>query len=169
MLFRSDELKNQLKDNLLQEKQTQENKKIEQEMLEKIIEKSEFSELPDKMIDNEIEAIIHELEQDLALRGLKFETWLGNMKKNLDEFKKDLRPQAETRIKSSLIIRSVAEKEKIKVDEKEIEEEIKRLSEKYKDNGGDIKQINSAEYKNHLIGIMVGQKVMQWLKKKIIK
>lgn len=164
-----DELKKQIKENIHLEKEAAENKKTEQAMFKKIISQSDFSELPDKMIENEIETMLHELEHDLASRGLKIETWLSNMKKSLEEFKKDLRPQAELRSQSALIIRLIAEQEKIKASQEEIDNQIKQLSEVYKNNPEILDQIKSADYRNYLANLMTSQKVIDWLKKKIVK
>ena len=164
-----DELKKQIKQNILLEKENKHNKELEQDILKKIIDKSEFNQLPDKIIDNEIESILHELEHDLATKGLKLESWLDNMKKNLEQFKKDLRPQAEVRAKSALVIRQVSQKEKIKVDEKEIDDQIKQLSEIYKNDKETLNQLKSPAYRNYLANLMTNQKTMDWLKKKIVK
>jgi trigger factor len=164
-----DELKKQIEDNIKAEKETELNKKTETDMLHKIIEKTKFEDIPDKMIENEINAIVHEIESDLAMKGLKMETWLENMKKTMDQFKADLQPQAITRVKSALIVRAVAHKENIKVDKKEVASEIEKLTKAYKDNPEIEKQINNPSYQAHLENVLNGQKVMNWLKKKIVK
>ena len=162
------EVKEQIKQNIQAEKTTEQDKKLENEMLNKIIEKSKFDDLPDKIIANEVEAIIYELESDLTAKGLKIETWLANMKKTMDEFKHNLRPQAEIRVKSALVIRAVAGKENIKVDDSEVATEIKKLKKIYQSNPKIEKQLQSPAYKAHLANILNGQKVVEWLKGKIV-
>lgn len=163
------ELKQQIKQNIQQEKEIKQTRELEQDMLKKIIDKTEFDKLPDKIIDSEIENIIHELEHDLSSKGLKMETWLSNMQKTLEQFKKDLRPQAELRAKSALIIRAVTQQEKIKVDNKELDNQINQLFQMYKDSKETLNQLKSAQYRNYLANTLTGQKAMDWLKKKIIK
>ena len=163
------ELKELLKQNILQEKTTEQNKKMEIEILDKIIGQSEFDELPSKMIDNEVQVMLGELENDLASHGLKLEVWLRNMKKELKQFKQDLRPQAIRRIKSALIIKNIAQQQKIKVAEKEIETQINKLIDSYKNSPDILKKIKSPAYKNNLANVLIGQKTIEWLKQKIIK
>ena len=163
------EFTKQIKDNLHQEKDMKNNRQLEQDLLKKVIEKSHFAELPDKMIDNEVDGMLHELEHDLANKGLKMENWLTNMKKTLDQFKKDLRPQAAIRAKSALIIKQITKQENIKVAAKELDTQIKQLQETYKDNPEALDQLKSEAYRNYVANVISGQKVMDWLKKKIIK
>lgn len=163
------DLKKQIKDNLTQEQTAKDNRQLEQDLLKKVIEKSTFDELPDKMIDDEVHGMIHELEHDLASKGLNIETWLANMNKTLDQFKKDMRPQAELRAKSALIIKQVAKDENIKIEDKELDERVNQIQEAYKDNQEVLDQIKSPAYKNYMANVMTGQKAMDFLKKKIIK
>ena len=162
------ELKEQIKKNILAEKTAEHDKKLENEMFNKIIEKTKFDDLPDKIIANEVEAIVNELTSDLAVKGLKIESWLANIKKTMDEFKHDLHPQAEVRVKSALIIRAVAHQENIKVNDSEVAAEIKKLKKTYQNNPEIEKQLQSPAYKAQLANILNGQKVVAWLKKKIV-
>jgi len=163
------QLKTQIKNNLLTEKQTEQEKKIEQQIFEQLIKISKIGDIPEQAIDNEVNNIVYEIEADLAQRGLKIDTWLTNIKKTMDEFKKDLRPQAETRVKSALIIKHLAQQENIQATSEEVDNEIKKLTNLYKDNTEALTQIKQPTYKNHLANIITGQKVIQWLKEKIIK
>ncbi len=163
------ELKEQIKNNLLLEKQKQQDKKIEQQIFNQLIKLSEISPIPETAIENEVKNIIYELENDLAQRGLKIDTWLSNMKKNMTEFKKDLKPQAEIRIKGALIIKQIAQQEKIQTTKEEIDNEIKELTVLYKNDEQTLKQIKQANYRNHLANVITGQKVINWLKQKTIQ
>ncbi len=163
------ELKKQITDNLKLEKQQQADKELEQEMFELLIKKSTLGELPAPAIDHEVETIFKELEADLAQRGLTIETWLKNMNKTAEQLKKDLRPQAEKRLKSALIIKAVAQQEKLDATPEEIQAEIDKLTAAYKDDPDTVGQIKSSSYRDYLSNILTGQKVVKWLKEKIIQ
>ncbi len=163
------ELKKQLQQNLHQEKEQKKERELEQEILDKIIEASQSDEIPTIMIDNEVKNIIQEFEQDLAQRGLELETWLQNINKNHQQFEKDLRPQAEKRVKAALIIRKITEQQNIRINPKQVDEELDKLKQSYKDNQQVIQQINSRSYKEHLTNILTANQTMQWLKDKILK
>ncbi len=164
-----DELKKQITDNLKQEKQQQADKELEQEIFEQLIKKSTIGELPAPAIDHEVETIFKELEADLAQRGLAMETWLKNMNKTAEQLKKDLRPQAEKRLKSALIIKAVAEQEKLQATPEEIQAEVDKLISTYQNDPATVGQIKSESYRNYLGNLITGQKVITWLKEKLVK
>lgn len=162
-------LKKYLKENLAAEKQIEANRQLENELLKTIINKTNFPELPGKLIDNEVHLMIHELEHDLAGRGLALSTWLANLNKKEEALKKDLRPQAELRAKSILLLRALAKKERISAAENEIDDEVKNIIDLYQDNEEFLTQVKSSDYRYYLAQTLTNKKVINWLKEKIIK
>jgi trigger factor len=162
------ELKKQITDNLQLEKQTEADRKLENDLLKLVIEKITFPELPEKLIDNELHIMMHELEDDLASKGLSLATWLVNMNKTEDEFKKDLRPQAELRAKSILATRAIVKEQDIKAEPTEINTELQKLLDLYEDEESK-KEIQSPHYRDYLAQSIANKKVIDWLKEKIVK
>ncbi|MFH1890722.1 MAG: trigger factor [Candidatus Kuenenbacteria bacterium] len=164
-----EELKNKIQESLKSEGQARQAKELENEMFNKLIEKTEIGELPDKMIDGEIELMISEIKSDLEMKGLQINTWLRNMGKKEEDLKKDFRSQALRRVKSALIIREVARKEKIKAKGDDIKQEIKKLEDIYHDNSELLGRLKSPEYYEYMANSLTSQKVVDWLKEKIIR
>ena len=162
------ELKKQIADNLQLEKQNETDRKLENDLLKLVIEKINFPELPEKLIDNELHIMFHELEDDLAGKGLSLATWLANMNKTEEEFKKDLRPQAELRAKSILTTRAIVKEQNISADQKEIDAELQKLIDLYEDEES-RKEIKSPHYRDYLAQSIANKKVIDWLKEKIVK
>ncbi len=162
------ELKKQITDNLQMEKQSGADRQLENDLLKLVIEKITFPELPEKLIDNELHIMFHELEDDLAGKGLSLATWLANMNKTEDEFKKDLRPQAELRAKSILATRAIVKEQNITAEPAEIDLELKKLLDLYEDEDSQ-KEINSPHYRDYLAQSIANKKVIDWLKEKIVK
>ena len=163
------ELKEKIKENLTTEQSAKQERQLENDMFDKLIEKSEISDIPDKMIASETEVMINEIKADLEMKGLQFDTWLGNMKKKEEDLQKDFQPQAIRRAKSALIIRQVAAQEKIEAKDDDIKKEIKKLEDMYHDNTEVLGRIKSPEYYNYMANSLTSQKVVDFLKKKIIK
>ncbi|OIO15881.1 trigger factor [Candidatus Kuenenbacteria bacterium CG11_big_fil_rev_8_21_14_0_20_37_9] len=162
-----DELKKQIEDNIKQEKLAKQERKLENDMFDKLIGKTEFGEISDKLIENEINMMINEIKSDLEIKGLQFNTWLGNMEKKEEDLKKDFRPKAIRRIKSALIIREVAKKEKIEANDNDIKEEIKKLEDLYHDNIETLDRLKSHEYYDYIVNSLTNKKVVDYLKSKI--
>jgi len=144
------DIESQLKENLEAEAQQKENQRLEEEMINKIIDQSTFDDLPDILIDSEAKKMAEELEHNLSHQGLKFEDYLNHLKKTREDLLLDFVPQAIKRVKSALIIRRVGEEKKIGVLEKEIDEEIEKTKAMYAGNPKIEKQLNNLAYRNYL-------------------
>ena len=113
--------------------------------------------------------MVHEMQDSIQSRGLKWEDYLAHIKKTEDEMIKDADPQAEQRFKAGLLIRAVALKEEIVADDAEIEQEISRMMEQYGSLGEEAKQkINSKAHREHVKMILRNRKAIEFLKDKII-
>ncbi len=163
------ELKEKIKENILKEKEQRENQKIEIDLLGKIIDRSEFEEIPEILINHEIEKMMVELKGSIERpddpTSPKFDDYLKSIKKSEEELKKEFRPKAEQRIKTALIIKEIAQKENIKTEEEEIETEIKKLEETYQGQSKILENIKSLEGRAYLKNMITNEKVINWLKK----
>ena len=65
------------------------------------------------MIDNEIEAMIRDMEQQLAYQGINLEQYLKIMNKTRKEIEDNYREQAEKNVKSRLVLEAIIKEEKI--------------------------------------------------------
>ncbi len=159
------DLKNLIRNNLKQEHEQKEKERLEIEILEKIVEDSRFGDLPEILINAEAHKMVHELEDSITSRGIEFDAYLGKIGKTRDQILLDFAPQAVKRIKTALVISEIAKVENIKVDEKEIDNEIEKVLEIYKDNSEIHERIKSEESRQYLKNVLRNRKVIEFLKK----
>ena len=117
---------------------------MQDKALEKVVEANEI-EVPAVMVADEIERMIHELNQQLRYQGMSVDQYLGFIGKNIAEFKEELRPDAERQVKTRLLLMGIVEAEKIEVSEEELEEELKMMSMQYNTSVDEIKNMLGAE------------------------
>ena len=163
------ELKENVEKNILQDEQMKEDQRLEIEMLEKIVNISEFEELPEILLHNESHRMVHELEESVSKQGLDFEDYLKSINKTHDDLEKDFAPQAEKRVKTSIIAREIFQEQKIEVTEDEVALEIEEMMKNYPANAEIRKQLEAETYKDYLRNVIGNKKVIDYLKKKIIK
>jgi len=161
------DLRVKIKKNLEEEKMFHEEQRVELELLKKIVEQTEFAEIPEILIESEAHRMVHEFEDSITRQGLKFDDYLKDIKKEQKDLAEEFKPRALERVKTSLVIKKIAEKENIQTEEKEIEEELKRIesqveSEEAKGN------IRTEGYKQYVSTIVRNRKVIEMLKEKII-
>ena len=159
------ELRDQLKDNLAQEAQAKENDHQEVELLKQLVEKSTFEELPEILIESELDKVINELQYSIEAQGLKFDDYLMHLKKTRVELRKDFVHKAEARVKTDIAINEVAEQEKIVVDDKELDEEVGKMIESYREQPDLLEHIQSNQGRNYLYNVILNRKVIAFLKK----
>ena len=120
---------------------------MEQEAIDKFIEKVEVT-IPEEMIDSEVDKMIEEMNANLSYQGLNIDQYLQYMGTTLDEYKKQMRDQAQRRIKLDLGLEYVAKEEKVEVEDKDIDKKIKELAAQYgnKDDDSLLKNENARNY-----------------------
>ena len=88
-------------------------------------------EIPEAMIKTQCENMVNEFAQRLAQSGLSMEQYMQFSGLTLDKLEEQVRPEAETRIKSSLVLEQIAKDENIEVSEEEIDAEIEKMAKAY--------------------------------------
>jgi len=164
-----EELKKQIGDNLKHDAKHKEDHRVEDEIFDKIIEKSKFDDIPDILLNSEAKKMVEELAQNLESQGVKFIDYLAHLKKSEADLLLEFAPQAVRRVKGALVTRAVSEKQAIKVEDKDIEEELKKTLANYGSNVDVEKQINTPEYKGYIKNILAARKVLQHLKDTMVE
>ncbi len=162
------ELEEKLIENLTKENEMEEARRQEKEMLEMIADKSKFDDIPDILVNQEVEKMIHEMQQSISQRGMKLEEYLQSIGKTMADMKLDFAPNALTRVKVSLILREIAKNEAVKIDAKELDSEIEKVAKQYEDKE-QKKYIQSPQYRDFVEMQMKNKKVIDLLRSKIVK
>lgn len=124
------EYREDLKQQLAEKKDSEAKRTKEDEAIKKIIEASSM-EIPEAMIDTQCEAMIDEFEQRIAQSGLSMEQYMQFSGMNLAQLKDQVRPDAITRIQSSLVLEQIVKEEEIVASDEEIEAEIEKMAPMY--------------------------------------
>ena len=155
-----DELKKRVEQNIKEEKKHREQQRYERALLEEIIGKSEFGELPVFLVNNELDRMSHELRHDVERRGMKYDNYLSSIKKTEESLRQEFLPEAEKRIKSALILREIGQKEGIEVTNEEIDRIITEEEKHLADQPEALKNLQTAGYRDYLRTITHNQKVI---------
>ena len=142
----AEDFKNKFRENIKFEQESREREKRRVAMLDSIIGATEM-DLPDILVESELENLLGRLKMDITNAGLKFEDYLTHIKKTEDEVKKEFLPDAEKRAKMEFIMHKIGVAEKLSPKEDEVEREVKRLMEMYK--GAD--ESRAKAYVTHLL------------------
>lgn len=163
----------ELKDLILKNMQTEADSKADQqaeiEILNAVIEKSEFEEIPELLVDSERQKMFYELKRDLDKNGVSIEQYLSDIKKDEKSLFEEFRAQAEKRAKAALLSRSIAEEFKLEVSEAEIDAEIENLKGHYKDDKEAQDRLKTHDVRYSIATLLQNKKVVAFLKEKVLK
>lgn len=152
-----EDFKKQIKENLGKDKQLNSEQKRRIEIMEKIITGSKI-EIPDVLIEEEQERMLHEFKAKVESFKMNFEDYLKEIKKTEEDLKKEWRADSEKRAKMNLILPKIAREEDIRADEDEIEKEVKTLKEHHP-------QIDETMARVYVTNVLTNQKVFDYLDK----
>lgn len=160
-----DELKTNIKKSLLTDKKQREQNKCERELLDKLIEKSKFGDIPESLLDHESKVMISEFEYGIESQGGKFDDYLSHIGKTREQFVLDLLPEAMKRVKSSMAIRKISEVEKIEVTKEEIDKAVADLIKQFGGKEKNLEEkVNNPAYREYLANSLSSRKIIDKLK-----
>ena len=124
--------KTKIRENIKMEKELEQKDKRRLAIVEALIEKTK-GEIPEILVEAEVNKILYKLEADVTGMGLKFEDYLKQVGKTEEDLKKEWRADGEKRAKLQIIIHAISEKENLKPAEEEIKKEVENITKMYKD------------------------------------
>ncbi len=149
------DFKDKLKINIKLEKENQLKEKTRLKIIEKIIDESTL-EVPEILIELELDKILYRMESDITAMGLKFEDYLKHLNKKVEDLRKEFRTDAEKKAKFSLILNEIAKAEKIAPDPEQVEREVLAILEQYKD-------ADPERARMHAENVLTNEKIFQFL------
>jgi len=157
-------LKEQIEHNIKHEEHHKEEERVEIEMLEKLIDKSQFGELPDVLVNAEVNKMLQEIESNISMQGLKFADYLKHLNKTAEQMKLEFVPQAIKRVKGALLTRTIFLQEKMEIPESEADKELEAAGQMYKQYPDMLKNLRTPQYREYIRNLIANRKVMDFLK-----
>lgn len=133
-----EQFKNELRTHLQSEKEQEAQGKRRADLTDAIIEKTEI-DLPQILIDSELNQMTAEMEGDIKRAGLSLEDYLSHVKKTREDLVKEWTPIAEKRAKLQLILNEIAKVENVTPDQEKVSQEVAHLVEHFK--GADVERV----------------------------
>ena len=150
-----DDFKNKLREHLEIEKKHEIETKHRAVITDEIIKQTTV-ELPQILIDSELNQMFAQMNEDLERANLKMEDYLKHINKTKEELEKEWTPAAEKRAQLQLILNEIAKDSNIKPDEKQLEEQVKQLLEQFKD-------ADERRVRIYVASVMTNEAVMKML------
>lgn len=126
------EYKADVKTKLSEKKEKEAKDAKEAAVIEAIVNDSEM-EIPEAMLKTQQKQMVDEFAQRIQMQGLSIDQYFQFTGTTYDKMIEQVKPQAEKRIKSRLVLEAVVKAENIAASDEDYEEELKTMAEAYQD------------------------------------
>lgn len=125
-------------------------------------------EIPDAMIDNEVETLADEQAARMSQQGLDLKTYLQYTGQSMDDFKSGMKPMALIRVKGNLVIEAVAKELKMEATSEEYEKELEDMAKAYNTEVDNLKNA-FGEDNPYIKETIINRKTVEWLADHAVK
>lgn len=129
------DLKGKLQESGLQNAKNQ----MENQLLAKVAENATV-DIPDVMIENEINSMVQDMEMRLRYNGMNLESFLQMSNTSMEELRAQYKDDAYNRVKTQLVLEAITKAEGVVVTEEDREKEYQKIAEQYKRDVEEIKK-----------------------------
>lgn len=157
-----------MKKTLTERRKNQVKAEKEDKIISKVVENSKI-ELPKPMVDEQINQMINEFASRLQQQGLSIEQYIQMTGMQPQMMMEQMRPEAETRIRTRLVLEAVAAAEDIKATAKDIDKEIEKMAEMYNMEADKIKEMFGDSENKQISEDIAVQKAVDFLVKESVE
>lgn len=157
-----DELKASIREKIETENKNKEKYETEEEAIKTVCDNTEL-DIPNGMIELEIDNMVKDIEGRLSYQGLKLDQYLQMIGKTEAEMRKEFEEQAARSVKSRLVLEAIVETEKLEASEEDVTEKIKEMAKQY--NKEEEELLGNEQLKTYIADSMKTEKAIEFIVK----
>ncbi len=142
-----DELRADTRKKLEEDAEARDENKMKDDILKNIYESNDI-DVPEVMVESEIDNMMSGYDQQLRSQGMDMETYFKYMGTEPKEFRDNLREEALKSVKTKMIINAIADQEKFEATDADVNAEIEDMAKKYGLEADKVKEMIGAENVN---------------------
>ena len=159
------EYKEDVKKNLEEKKAKDAKNAKEEAVISAIVEASEM-EIPEAMLETQQRQMVDEFAQRITMQGLSMQQYFQFTGTNYQQMVEQVKPQAEERIKSRLVLEAVVAAEKIEATEEDYEKEMETMAEAYQMEVAKVKELLGEKEKKNIMQDIAVRKAVEFVVEK---
>ena len=134
-----DEYKENLRKRLSEQKAQDAENVEKEEAINKATENTTI-DIPQAMIDTELDRMVQEFGQRIQQQGLDLQTYFQISGQDESQLREQMKDDAEQRVKTNLTLSAIADEENIEVTDEDIDKKLEKMSSQFNISVEDIKQ-----------------------------
>nr|WP_289036794.1 trigger factor [uncultured Allobacillus sp.] len=135
-----DELKEKTKQRLIDEEENEIENQKRETLINKASENSEI-DIPQAMVDNELDRMVQEFEQRLQMQGMTMEMYTQFSGQTEDDLKEQMKEDARKRVQTSLTLEAIAETEQLEATEEDVDKQLEDMASQYQMEVDQLRQM----------------------------
>lgn len=155
-----EELKKDIKKKLKEDNDHRAKHETENAVVEAVVKDAKV-DIPSGMIEMEIDNMENDMNTRLQYQGLNLEQYLKFVNKSRDDFRSEMKPQAETTVKTRLVLEAVAKEDKIEALDEEIKEKVAEMAKAYGRPEDEL--MKNEEFKKYIADSIVSENTVKFL------
>jgi FKBP-type peptidyl-prolyl cis-trans isomerase (trigger factor) len=160
-----EELKNELRQGMQRDRESESEADVRNKLIAAASAETKV-DIPNGMIEKEIDIMLDELRTSLAQSNLTLEDYLKGIKKEGQALREELRKSAEIRVRGKVVLRAIAENEKMKISDEEFEKEINELAKASGQKPEELKKTIDEGAKKYIEDYMLRRNALDFLVEK---
>ncbi|WP_041138655.1 trigger factor [Beduini massiliensis] len=133
------DLEAHVKAQLKSQKTTKAENEYSEALFKQVVENATV-DVPEVMVEQEMQQMLQEIMGNLQQQGLDFETFKAITGKTTEDIKEEIKEQAESRVKLNLVLAEIVKAEKLEVTEEEMNQELENIANYY---GKDVEEVKT--------------------------
>ena len=156
------EYREDVKKNLTEKKEKDAKNAREEAAVKAAVEDAEM-EIPEAMLETQQKQMVDEFAQRITMQGLSMEQYFQFTGTSYQQMVEQVKPQAEERIKSRLVLEAVAKAENIEVTEEDYEKELETMAEVYQMEVDKVKELMGEREKKNIMQDLAVRKAAEFV------
>lgn len=156
------EYREDVRKNLEEQKTKDAKREREDAAVKAAVEDSEM-EIPEAMLETQQKQMVDEFAQRITMQGISMEQYLQLTGTNYQQMVEQVKPQAEERVRSRLVLEAVAKAENLEATEEDYEEELKTMADVYQMEVDKVRELMRERDKKSIMQDLAVRKAAQFV------
>lgn len=154
--------KAQVKERLVEQNTKRAERENEDNLLKEITKNAEM-EIPQALVERQIDTMVNEMSYRLMYQGLKMEDYLKYTNQTMETYRETFKEKAEESIKTQLVIDKIIRLEKIEASEEEMKAKYEEMAEKQGKDAKDFEKIKNSKQMQYIENEIIIKKLFDFL------
>lgn len=157
------DLKADIKAKIKHSKEHAEEHRVENELIKQVVANAKV-DVPEAMVQTQLDAFVDDIRDRLAYQGLKLEDYFAYMGTTEEAYRNSRKDEAKEAVKTSLVLQEIIKVEKIEATKEDIAQKLEEVAKHMGKKVSEVKKTMTANQESIISNNILSEKVIKLLK-----